>query len=109
VGLILTPVAKHWQLPFAAIGYSSVVSMMPGVYLFRAASGAAQMTTDGGASAGLVSGTLSDGVLAAGIVLAMCVGLLLPNLVLTDLGERIARRKWGYSADLTIQRGRGGS
>jgi uncharacterized membrane protein YjjP (DUF1212 family) len=109
VGLILTPVAKHWQLPFAAIGYSSVVSMMPGVYLFRAASGAAQMTTDGGASAGLVSGTLSDGVLAAGIVLAMCVGLLLPNLVLTDLGERIARRKSGCSADLTIQGGRGGS
>jgi uncharacterized membrane protein YjjB (DUF3815 family) len=109
VGLILTPVAKHWQLPFAAIGYASVVSMMPGVYLFRAASGAAQMTTDGGASAGLVSGTLSDGVLAAAIVLAMCVGLLLPNLVLTDLGERIARRKSGYSADLTIQRGRGGS
>ena len=64
-----------------------------GIYLCRAADGVAQMTTDGGASAGLVSGTLSDGVLAAAIVLAMCVGLLLPNLVLTDLGERIARRK----------------
>jgi hypothetical protein len=29
--------------------------------------------------------------------------------VLTDLGERIARRKSGCSADLTIQGGRGGS
>ena len=67
--------------------------MMPGVCLFRTASGFAQMTVDAGAPVELVSHTLFDGFLAATIVLAMCFGLLVPNLVLTDLSERIARLK----------------
>jgi hypothetical protein len=69
--------------------------MMPGVCLFRTASGFAQMTVDSGAPLELVSHTLFDGFLAATIVLAMCLGLLVPNLVLTDLSERIARPKSG--------------
>jgi hypothetical protein len=73
--------------------------MMPGVYLFRMASGLAQMTADGGAAAELVSATLYDGVLAATIIAVMCLGLLVPNLALTSLRERIARRKSGYSTN----------
>jgi uncharacterized membrane protein YjjP (DUF1212 family) len=98
-GLILTPVAKHWRMPLAAIGFASVVSMLPGVYLFRMTSGLAQMTADGGAPAELVSGTLYDGVLAATIIVVMCLGLLVPNLALTGLSERMARRKSGYSTN----------
>jgi hypothetical protein len=79
-------------MPFAAIGYASVVSMLPGVYLFRMASGLAQMTARAEAPAALVSTTLSDGVVAATVFLAICLGLLAPKLLLDGWSERAARR-----------------
>jgi uncharacterized membrane protein YjjB (DUF3815 family) len=91
VGLILTPVGHRWRMPFAAIGFASVVSMLPGVYLFPMASGLAQMTAGAGASATLVSATFYNGVVAAAVVLAMCLGLLVPRLVLDGLSERATR------------------
>ena len=91
VGLILTPVGHRRRMPFAAIGFASVVSMLPGAYLFPMASGLAQMTAGAGASATLVSTTLYNGVVAAAVVLAMCLGLLVPRLVLGGLSERAAR------------------
>jgi uncharacterized membrane protein YjjP (DUF1212 family) len=83
VGLVLTPVGHRWRMPF--------VSMLPGAYLFPMASGLAQMTAGAGASATLVSTTLYNGVVAAAVVLAMCLGLLVPRLVLGGLSERAAR------------------
>jgi len=91
VGLVLTPVGHRWRMPFAAIGFASVVSMLPGAYLFPMASGLAQMTAGAGAPATLVSTTMYNGVVAAAVVLAMCPGLLVPRLVLGGLSERATR------------------
>ena len=44
------------------------------------------------ASAALISATLHDGVVAAAVVLAMCLGLIVPKLVLDGLSERATGR-----------------
>src|SRR5438105_1646049 len=61
VGLILAPVARRSHMPFAAIGFASVVSMIPGVFLFRMASGLVQ---------------LADGMNDRTIMVAMSLGLI---------------------------------
>ena len=91
VGLVLTPVADRWRMPFAAVGFASVVSMMPGVFLFRMSSGLLQFLSAPSASPALIKGTFFDGATAATIVLAMSLGLLVPKLIIDSLSERAAR------------------
>ena len=47
VSVIVTPVADCLHLPFAALGFSAVVSMMPGFFLFHAASGLVELVSIG--------------------------------------------------------------
>ena len=93
VGLILTPVARRRHMPFAAIGFASVVSMLPGVLLFRMTSGLVQIAGGAQPSLELISATIADGVSALISILAMSLGLITPKLVIDALSERAMQRK----------------
>jgi uncharacterized membrane protein YjjP (DUF1212 family) len=76
---ILIPVSRRFQLPFSAIGFASVVSLMPGVLIFRALAGLAELQTATGATAEqLLVSTINDANTAWLTIFAMTVGFILP-------------------------------
>ncbi len=91
VGLILTPVAYRRHMPFAAIGFASVVSMIPGVFLFRMFSGLLELADSANASLQLVGATVADGMIAFTIILGMTFGVIVPKLVIDRLTNSAAR------------------
>ena len=62
-GMIITPLADRLHLPFAALGFSAIVSMMPGLFLFRAASALVGIVSTGNrASLDLLQGAVANGI-----------------------------------------------
>jgi uncharacterized membrane protein YjjP (DUF1212 family) len=88
VGLVLTPVSRRSEMPFAAIGFASVVSMMPGVFIFRMASGLVQLTSGSQTTLEVIRGTIADGVTATTVILAMGLGLIVPKLLVDYVSDR---------------------
>jgi uncharacterized membrane protein YjjB (DUF3815 family) len=80
-------------MPFAAIGFASVVSMIPGVYLFRMASGLVRLAGGSHTTLELISATVADGMTAITIILAMSFGLIVPKLAIDHISERWMRAK----------------
>ncbi len=91
VGLILTPVSRRTHMPFAAIGFASVVSMLPGVYLFRLTSGLVQIAASAQPSSELIGATFADGMTAGIVIVAMSFGLIIPKLIIDYLSEKSRR------------------
>ncbi len=90
VGLVLTPVARRTHMLFAAIGFASVVSMIPGVYLFRMGSGLVRIA-EGTQTPTDLADTVGSGATAAMIILAISFGLIIPKLTIDYFGDRAAK------------------
>jgi uncharacterized membrane protein YjjP (DUF1212 family) len=81
-GIIVTPVVDRLHLPFAAVGFSAVVSLMPGFFLFSAASALVELVHVGPhAPAALLTRIVANGATAFLIILAMTFGLILPRIL----------------------------
>jgi uncharacterized membrane protein YjjP (DUF1212 family) len=85
-GAILAPVARRWRMPFAAIGFASVVSMMPGLFLFRTASGLVQLANYSNVNFDLLGATIADAMTAIAVILAMSFGVVAPKLIMDRFG-----------------------
>jgi uncharacterized membrane protein YjjP (DUF1212 family) len=86
VGIIITPIADRLHLPFAGVAFASVVSLIPGVFLFRMAGGMLELVTLGSRAPQEISfEVLADGTTALFIILAMSFGLILPKMLIQSL------------------------
>ncbi len=80
VGAVMAPLAKRHRLPFAAVGFASVVSLMPGIYIFRMSDAFVQMQVGAPPiQSALLADAASDAVTSMLIVFAMILGLVLPK------------------------------
>ena len=93
VGLILTPISRRSHMPFAAIGFASVVSMIPGVYLFRMMSGLVEIAGGATTAPAPIQGTIAAGMTAAIVILAMSLGLIVPKMIIDYFGNRSMQAK----------------
>jgi uncharacterized membrane protein YjjP (DUF1212 family) len=94
VGIIMTPIADHMRLPFAGLAFASVVSLIPGVYLFRMAGGMVDLVTLGAqAPQELLVHVVTDGTTAILIILAMSFGLILPKMCIQHFTQSSFNRR----------------
>src|ERR1700674_1496072 len=92
VSVLVTPIVDRLHLPFAALAFSAVVSLMPGFFLFNAATGLVELISIGpSAPAALLVSIAANGATAFLIVMAMTFGLILPRILLERIMPASAR------------------
>jgi uncharacterized membrane protein YjjB (DUF3815 family) len=83
VGVVVALISDRLRLPFAALAFASVVSLIPGVFLFQAADSLVVLISEGmRASPDLMIRMISDGGTAFLILLAMTLGIILPKMTI---------------------------
>ena len=89
-GIITALLARYLKLPFAALAFSAVVSMMPGIFVFKFASGLVEVYLTGGeATLPMLTSVVSNGTATFLIVMAMTFGLIMPKMLIDGwLGTR---------------------
>ncbi len=98
-GIILTPVARRYHIPFAGIGFASIVSLMPGVFVFRMFAGLlALQHANPSEMLPLLEGTVSDGLTAMMIVAAMTVAIVVPKHAYDAVRQHSLTRSAGSAA-----------
>lgn len=86
VGAVVTPLSNRLHMPFAAFAFASVVSLIPGSYVFRMADALIGMANAGSAAAPqLLTAAAVYGTTAMAIMVAMAFGLILPKMLIEDI------------------------
>ena len=81
-GAVIAPLAHTFRLPFGASAFSAVVSLIPGVLMFDAASATmAAIDQAGSANPAVLLSALGNGATALVVILAMTAGLVVPKLI----------------------------
>lgn len=93
VGVLLVPVSHLVRIPFAGIGFASVVSLIPGSYALHMLGGLVALPGD--PSPSLLAATVANGVVATSVVAAMAVGLAIPMHV-RDVVEQRRQEGLGF-------------
>ena len=89
VGTVMALVSHRLRLPFGAAAFASVVSLIPGIYMFHAASSFVTVARLGPeAGRDLVFSVAADLSTAGLTLLAMAAGLILPKLCADTLASR---------------------
>jgi uncharacterized membrane protein YjjP (DUF1212 family) len=103
VGAVSTWVVRSYKVPFAVIAFAGAVTMMPGLQIYRALSGALRLARlDKTAGLPLVAETLGDATQACLVVIALSVGLIVaPRVVLLLAGEPDGGKPPSIGSDAT--------
>jgi uncharacterized membrane protein YjjP (DUF1212 family) len=79
---LTAPVVDRLHLPFAAVAFSAVVSMIPGFFLFNTAAALVELISIGSsAPEALLTSIVTSGATAFLIITAMASGLILPRML----------------------------